>query len=104
MVRIIKCVYLFLKGTLLASERREVRYSIGPFDFLEGDLLTILSSTPSLSPTLASSAMFTYTNKFSADLFVELIPLPTWASSAMSDSKFLVDWVGCSKHRNEWFG
>ena len=79
------------------SERREVRYPIAPFNFLErGDLLTVLLSLLSLSSTLASSAMFTDTDEFSADLVVKFVLLPTSASSALSinDGKFLADWVG----------
>ena len=58
MVRIIRWAHLFSKGALSASERREVRYPIGPLDFLErGDLSTVSSSPPSpLPPTSASSA------------------------------------------------
>ena len=84
MIRIIRWAHLFSKGALSASERREVRYSVGPFGFLKrGDLSTVLSSPPSpLPPTSAFSAMSD--GKFSADLVVELVPLPTSASSAMS--------------------
>ena len=40
--------------------------------------------------------MFTDADKFSADLVLELVPIPTLASSALSidDGKFLADWVG----------
>ena len=89
--------HLFARGVLSASERREVRYTIGPLDFLERDnLLTVSSLPPSPSPTLASSAMSTDADKFSVDLVVELVPLPTSASSALSidDGEFSADWVG----------
>ena len=89
--------HLFARGALSALERREVRYPIGPLDFLErGDLSTVSSSPPSPLPTSASSAMSTDADKFLADLVVELVPLPTSASSALSidDGEFLADWVG----------
>ena len=64
------------------------------FGFLEGDYLTVSLLPPSFSSTLASLAMSTNANKFLANLVVELVPLPTLASSDMSDSKFLANWVG----------
>ena len=68
---------------LSALKRREVRYPICPVDFLEEDLLTVSSSLSSLLlPTLPSAALSD--GKFSADLVVELAPLLTSASSAMS--------------------
>ena len=89
--------YLLLESMLSASERREIRYPVGTFDFLErGDLSTVSSSPPSPSPTSASSAMSTDADEFSADLVVELVPLPTSASSALSidDGEFSADRVG----------
>ena len=81
------------QGKLIFLERREVRYPIGTFGFLEGDLSTVSSSPPSpLPPTSASSAMSN--GEFSADLVVELVPLPISASSAMSDGEFSADRVG----------
>ena len=79
---------------LIFSECREVRYSVGMFGFLKGDYLTISLSPPLPSPSSASSAMTTDADKFLADLVVELIPLPTSASSAISDGEFSADWVG----------
>ena len=82
------------RETQLFLEYREVRYPVGPLDFLEGDFLTVSSSPPSLLPTTsASSAMFD--GEFSADLAVELVQLPTSASSALSidDSEFSADQV-----------
>ena len=88
--------HLFARGALSALERREVRYPIGPLDFLErGDLSTVSSSPLSpLPPISASSAMFN--GEFLADLVVKLIPLQTSASSAPSidNGKFSADWVG----------
>ena len=78
--------------TYLFSERREVKYRIGTFGFLENDLLTVSLSPPLPSPTSASSAMSFDADKFSADLVVELVQLPTPALSAMSDGKFSADW------------
>ena len=81
---------------LIFSERKEVKYPVDTFGFLEGDRSTVSSILPSPSPTSASSAMFTDTDKFSADLVVELVPLPTPASSAPSidNGEFSADWVG----------
>ena len=65
-----------------------------PLDFLESDLSTVLLSPPSLlPPTSTSSAMFN--SEFSADLVVELVLLPTSASSVLSidDGEFSADWV-----------
>ena len=83
------------QGKLIFSERREVKYPLGTFGFLEGDRSTVSSSPPSPSPTSASSAMSTDADEFSADLVVELVPLPTSASSALSidDGKFSADRV-----------
>ena len=101
-------IHLFAKGALSASERREVRYPIGPLDFLErGDLLTISSSLPSpLPPTSASSARSTDVDKFLADLVVELVPLPSSVSSApfIHNGKFSADQVDGSEHGGEWSG
>ena len=74
------------QGKLIFSERREVRYPVGMFGFLKGGRSTVLSS---------SSAMSTDADKFSANLVVELVPLPTSASSApfIDDGKFSADWV-----------
>ena len=85
-----------LGETHLFSERREVRYPVGTFGFLEGDRSTVSSSPPSPSPTSASSAMSTDADEFSADLVMELVPLPTSVSSALSidDVEFSADRVG----------
>ena len=95
MVRIIRWAHLFSKDVLSALERKEVRYSVGPLNFLESDLLTFSLSPPlPLPPTSASSAISN--GEFSADLVVGLVPLPNLASSAPSidDGKFSADRVG----------
>ena len=42
--------------------------------------------------------MFSKADEFLADLIVELVSLPTSASSAISDGQFFADWAGSSKH------
>ena len=76
--------HIFSKGVLSASQRREVKYPVSPLDFLEkSDLLSVLSSLLlPLPSTSASSAMSD--GEYLADLVVELVPLPTLTSSAMS--------------------
>ena len=80
---------------LIFLERKEVKYSVGPLDFLEGDLSTVSSSPPlPLPPTSASSAISD--GEFLANFVVELVPLPTSTSSAPSidNSEFLADLDG----------
>ena len=74
-------------------ERREVKYSVGLFGFLERDNLSTVSSSPllPLPPTSASSTMSD--GELSANLVVEVVPLLTSASSAMSDGEFPADLV-----------
>ena len=68
---------------------------VGIFGFLErGNLFTVLLLLPSPSPTPASLALYTYADKFWADLVMELNPLLTSASSAMSDGEFSANQVG----------
>ena len=56
------------------SERRKVRYSVGPLDFLKGDLSTVSLSSPlPLPPTSASSAISD--GEFSADLVVVILSI-----------------------------
>ena len=67
------------------------------FGFLKrSDLSTVSSSLPSPLAIPAFSAMSTDVNEFLADLVVELVPLPTSVSSALSidNGKFSADQVG----------
>ena len=86
--------HLFLKGALSMSERREVRYPVSSLNFLEGDLFdSFIITIITIVTNLRTSAMSTDANKFSADLVVDLILLPTPASLAISDNKFLANRV-----------
>ena len=76
-------------GKLIFSERKEVKYPVGTFSFLEGDRLTVSLSPSSPLPTSASLDMSN--GEFLAELIVELVPFPTSPSSAMSDGKFSAD-------------
>ena len=79
------------QGKLIFLERREVRYLVGMFGFLKGNCLIVLLLPPSPLLTSTSSAISTDTDEFLANLVVKLVPLPTSASSAMSNGKFLAD-------------
>ena len=82
-----KETHLFSKDALSALERREIKYLIDSFDFLEGDFFNHFIITPIIAPpTSAFSALFN--GKCLANLVVKLVLLLTLASSAMSNREF----------------
>ena len=73
-----------LRGTHLFPEWWVVRYPICIIDFLESDLLTVSSFTITIATNLSIFSQIFNADKFSADLVVELVLLPTSAFLAMS--------------------
>ena len=82
MVRIIRWAHLFSKNTLSASECREIRYPVSPFDFFEGDLFDRFIIT-SIIPLPASASLALSNGKFLAYLFVIILSIEVSGSALL---------------------
>ena len=78
--------YLPLEEMLSASECRGVRYPVGTFGFLEKrwSFDRFIITTITIATNLSILSQVSDADEFSANLVMELVPLPTSTSSAMS--------------------